>query len=86
VFSGAFVRQLLTGPAAPILREWRTANDGIGRRRRKRASELCHVRRGRACEKVLMHRREEIDHLCVFRKVAFVLDPAGDHPQIHTII
>jgi hypothetical protein len=29
----------------------------------KRGSGLCHVRRGRAGQKVLTHRREEIDRL-----------------------
>ena len=51
------------GPAAPLLRYLGTRERGIGRRRRKRGSALCHIRWGRAGEKVLTHRREEIDRL-----------------------
>jgi hypothetical protein len=36
---------------------------GLGRSREAVISEVCHVRWGRAGEKVFTHRREEIDHL-----------------------
>jgi hypothetical protein len=35
-----------------------------------------------AGQKVLTHRRKEIDHLCIFRKIAFVLNSAGDHSDV----
>ena len=45
-------------------------------------SALRHVRRGLARQKVLTHRGEEVDHLRIFGKEGFVLDPTGYHCDV----
>ncbi len=40
-------------------------------------SALRHIGRDLAGEKVLAHRSEEVDHLCVLGEERFVLDPTG---------
>ena len=42
-------------------------------------SPLRQVRRDLTSQKVLTHRGEEVDHLCVLGKEGFVLDPTGYH-------
>jgi hypothetical protein len=45
-------------------------------------SALRHLRRDSTGEKVLAHRSEKVDHLRLFSKEGFVLDPTGYHGDV----
>jgi hypothetical protein len=51
-------------------------------RQARPGSALCHVKRDLTGQKVRTHRSEKIDHLCVFGKEGFVLDPTRYHCDV----
>ena len=80
--TGVEYRRLIEDVILPAIGTKRVLDNHPRPRQTRPGSGLRHVRRDLAGQKVLTHRSEEIDHLRIFGKEGFVLDPTRYHCDV----